>query len=241
MGIFDFLGGSGPEKAIKLKTKVTQKYGDPLVRQKALVQLGEMRIPEAAATLLSRFTVSVEPQTTDADEKERAFELLGEMGEIAVTPVKDFVRRSQQGTAWGLRILEKLVSPDEVIAFCVAELEKLGSEYTRDPEKKVVLIGFLEGKTDPRIAPVLVPFLEDLADDVKIVALRGLGPLKLEAAREPMLKLLTAPDTAKRVQMTALAALEASGFGVQGYRERVEALLSEPYFVDRAGLVHRRA
>ena len=36
MGSFDFLGGSGPEKALKLKSKVTQKYGDPLVRQKAM-------------------------------------------------------------------------------------------------------------------------------------------------------------------------------------------------------------
>jgi hypothetical protein len=76
---------------------------------------------------------------------------------------------------------------------------------------------------------------------VKSAALKALGPLKHEPAREPMLALLTAGDTARRVQVAAVAALEASGFGVQGYRERVEALLPEPYFVDRAGLVHKRA
>ena len=53
MGIFDFLGGSGPEKALKLKSKVTQKYGDPSTRQKALQQLGEMKFPEAVTVLLS--------------------------------------------------------------------------------------------------------------------------------------------------------------------------------------------
>ena len=36
MGFLDFLGGSSPEKAMKLKAKVTQKYGDPASRQKAI-------------------------------------------------------------------------------------------------------------------------------------------------------------------------------------------------------------
>jgi hypothetical protein len=79
-----------------------------------------------------------------------------------------------------------------------------------------------------------------MSDDVKIAALRALGPFKHEPARVPMLTLLTHQETARRVQVAAVTALEASGFGVQGYRERVESLLPEPYFVDRAGLVHKR-
>ena len=59
-------------------------------------------------------------------------------------------------------------------------------------------------------------------------------------AREPILRLLTAPETARRVQTAALAALADSGFGVQGYREKVESLLGEPFFIDRAGIVKRR-
>ena len=61
MGILDFFGGSGPAKALKLKAKVMQKYGDPVSRQKAIQQLGELQIPEAVTVLLSRFTVTVEP------------------------------------------------------------------------------------------------------------------------------------------------------------------------------------
>ena len=45
MGLFDvFGGGSGPKKAERLKGKVTQKYGDPLTRQKAISQLGDALI-----------------------------------------------------------------------------------------------------------------------------------------------------------------------------------------------------
>ena len=240
MGILDIFGGSGPDKARKLKGKVTQKYGDPTTRQKAISQLGEMQIPEAISSLLARFTVTVEPLTTDADEKEHVFELITSRGRSAVNSVREFLRSTDTSSSWAVRLLSALLPEPELIGICVEFLHQLGSTYTRNPEKKIVLIQFLTGKDDPRIAPALVPFLEDMSDDVKISAIKGLAPLKYEPSREPLLHLLTAEDTARRVQTAAIAALHESGFGVQGYREKVEALLSEPYFVDKSGLVKKR-
>ena len=127
MGFFDFLtGGSGPDKANKLKAKATQKYGDPTTRQKAILQLGEMNIPEAVLALMARFTITVEPGTTDADEKEQIFDLVKGKGQDAVEPVKEFLRKSEQASSWALRILEALLPEPEVIGTCVELLEKLG-------------------------------------------------------------------------------------------------------------------
>jgi HEAT repeat protein len=241
MGLFDFLGGgSGPDKALKLKPKVTQKYGDPASRQKAIQQLGEMKFPEAVTVLLARFTITVEPLTTDADEKEHVFQLIKGFGKDAVAPIQDFLRKSDQAASWALRLLGELLSESEVTGICVDTLTHLSSHYTRDPEKKVVLLHHVTGREDPRIAPAVLPFLEDMSDDVKIAALKALGPLKHEPAREPMLKLLTADETARRVQTAALAALQESGFGVQGFREKVESLLVEPYALDKSGVIVRR-
>ncbi len=241
MGIFDFLGGSGPEKALKLKSKVTQKYGDPATRQKALQQLGEMKIPEAVTVLLHRYTITVEPLTTDADEKEHVFELIKSFDKDAVAPTTEFLRKNEQATSWALRILESLLPEPEVITIVVDALNALSTQYMRDPEKKVVLLHYITGKQDPRIPQAVLPHLDDMADEVKIAALKALGPQKHEPAREPILRLLTAGDTARRVQTAALSALQESGFGVQGYREKVEALLNEPYYLDGNGLVQRRA
>jgi HEAT repeat protein len=241
MGIFDFLGGSGPEKALKLKSKVTQKYGDPSTRQKALQQLGEMRIPEAVSVLLHRYTITVEPLTTDADEKEHVFELIKSFDKDAVAPVTEFLRKNEQATSWALRILESLLPESEVVTIVVDTLNSLSAQYMRDPEKKVVLLHYITGKQDPRIASVVLPHLDDMADEVKIAALKALGPQKHEPAREPILRLLTSGDTARRVQTAALGALHESGFGVQGYREKVEAVMNEPYYLDGSGLVQRRA
>lgn len=240
MGIFDFLGGSGPEKALKLKSKVTQKYGDPSTRQKALQQLGEMQFPEAVSVLMHRYTITVEPLTTDADEKEHVFELVKSFGKDAVAPVTEFLRKNEQATSWALRILEALLPEAEVVTIVVEALQHLGSQYMRDPEKKVVLLHYVTGKQDARIGPAVLPHLDDMADDVKIAALKALGPQKHEPAREPILHLLTSPDTARRVQVAALEALNESGFGVQGYREKVDAVMADPFYVDGGGLVKRR-
>ncbi len=241
MGIFDFLGGSGPEKALKLKSKVTQKYGDPATRQKALQQLGEMKYPEAVSVLLQRYNITVEPLTTDADEKEHVFELVKGFGKDAVAPITEFLRKNEQATSWALRLLEALLPESEVISAAVDTLQHLGSQYMRDPEKKVVLLHYVTGKQDPRIAPSVIPHLDDMADEVKIAALKALGPQKYEPAREPILRLLTSSDTARRVQVAALEALQESGFSVQDYREKVQAVLDEPYFLDARGVVQRRA
>jgi HEAT repeat protein len=241
VGILDIFGGGSPEeKARKLKPKVTQKYGDPSVRQKAITQLGDMKSPEAVRALLARFTITVEPGSIDADEKDHVFEVIKAFGQGAVEPVKDFLFRSDAASSWAVRILEALVTEEELVSICLEALRKIGNEYTRDPEKKVVLVRFLTGKSDGRIAPALVPFLEDPSDDVKLAVIASLGPLKHEGAREPLLKLLTSEETARRVKSAVVPALVESEFGVQGYREKVEQNLSDPYFVDKSGLVKKR-
>lgn len=240
MGILDLFSSSPPEKALKLKPKVTQRYGDPLTRQKAIDQLGAMKVPEAVAVLLSRYTITVEPQTTDLEEKEHVFELVSGFRQDAVEPVKEFLRKTDQGSSWAVRLLGGILPETEVVGICTELLTRLGAEYTRSPEKKGVLLHFLEGKDDPRIAPAALPFVTDMSDDIKIASLRVLGPLQYGPAREPILELLVAEETARRVKTAAIQALHQSGFGVQGYREKVEAALQDPYFVDKSGLVKKR-
>jgi HEAT repeat protein len=241
LGILDiFGGGSQEDKARKLRAKVTQKYGDATTRQKALQQLGEMKSPEAVRSLMARFTIMVDPHTTDADEKEHTFGLITGFRQEAVEPVKEFLFKNDAASSWAIRILRELIPEDQLVGVCLEGLQRVGNEYTRDPEKKVVLINTLAARQDPRIADALVPFLEDPSDEVKIAALGVLGPCKHEAAREPMLQLLTSPEAGRRVKAAAAAALHEAGLGVQGFRPKVEAELQEPYFVDGNGVIQKR-
>ena len=91
MGLFDFFGGgTNAEKALKLKPKLTQKYDkEGANRQKALHALGEMRTPEAVSVLMARFTLSVDPQTTDANEKDDVFAYITGLGDLTA-PLKAY-------------------------------------------------------------------------------------------------------------------------------------------------------
>ncbi len=241
MGLLNLFGGGTPsEKAQKLKKKATEKYGDPATRQKALQQLSEIKHADAVPVLMQRFTFVVEPQTTDAEEKQHVFDAICELQGDAVEPVKAFLTRSDSASSWALRILDTVLSPDQVMAVVTDELKRLGAEYTRDPEKKEVLLRFLEGKPDERVGPVLIPFLHDMSDDVKMAALKTLASLKYAPAREPLLELLVAEETARRVQTACVHTLVETGFEVQGFREKVEKRLPEGFVIDKSGVVKKR-
>ncbi len=241
MGLFDFLGGGTPAvKAQKLKAKATQKYGDAATRQKALQALIDLRHPDAVPALMHRFTVNVDPQTTDAEEKAHVFDAICALGDDAVAPVVGFLTKNDAASSWALKILDEVLPAEQALGVVTDELKRLGAEYTRDPEKKEVLLHSLAGKADERIGPVVVPFINDMSDEVKIAALKTTASLKYEPAREAMLALLVADETARRVQSACVAALVEAGFEVTGFREKVEARLPDGYTVDKAGVVKKR-
>jgi hypothetical protein len=240
MGLFDLFAGS-PEKRIKsLQKKVTEKYGPPENRQKAIDQLLDLGTPAALSALLMRFTVNSEPSITDAEEKDYTYKAILKFGQSAVDPLKAFLQKSDVATSWPLKMLKELVPELEIVILCIQILERLGPEYTRDPEKKTVLLSTLGDLKGERVAPAIIPFLEDPSDDVRITAAMALAKQKDERSREPMLKAFVESSDRARVVAALAAALAQTGFGVQGYREKIEKGLPEGYLVDRSGIVKKR-
>ncbi|BDG06202.1 HEAT repeat domain-containing protein [Anaeromyxobacter oryzae] len=249
MGLFGLFGSKDEREKNhlrKLAKKVTEKYGPPENRQKVIEQLGDMGTPAALSTLCLRFTVRTEPGITDDEEKETARRLLVEAGEDAVVPVEGFIREQESGIAWGLRALADVAPAEKVVEIVTRELARLGRAYTRDPEKKLVLLTWLqEHHPDARsteIEGALLPLLEDFSDDIRIGAARTLAGLApTEAGREALIQLLLRDRDNARVRGEVLEALVRLGADVKGYRPSVEALLVEPYYLDREGHVKKRA
>jgi hypothetical protein len=240
MGLFDLIAGS-PEKRVKsLQKKVTEKYGPPENRQKAIEQLLDLGTPEALSALMMRFTVNAEPSIADAEEKEYTYQSILHFQDKAVAPLKDFVRRSEKAVSWALRMLRALLPEPEVVSLCLEELTRIGPEYTRDPEKKTVLLSTLGELNDERIALEVLPFLADPSDDVRIAAATVLKAKKDERAREALLKAWVDSLDRKRVVDVLAGVLADTGFGVQGFREKIEKNLPDGFYVDKAGLVKRR-
>jgi len=247
MGLFDFFGSKVEREQgalRKLARKVTEKYGPPENRQKVVDELGALGTAAALQTLCLRFTVSAEPGITDQEEKEHALGWLTDAGRDAIAPVSAFVREQESGVAWGLRALAAVAKPEEVVEVVTAELARLASVYTRDPEKKLTLLAWSAehhaGAGDEAMERALLILLEDFSDDVRIGAARALAQRPLtEPAREGLIQLLLRSGDNARVRGDVLTALHALGADVKGYRPSVEALLVEPWFLDKDGVVKR--
>jgi hypothetical protein len=248
VGLFDLFGSKEDRERNALKRlvkKVTEKYGPPENRQKAIEQLGELGTPAALGALCQRFTVRAEPGITDDEEKETARRILVDAGAEALTPVQEFVRAEESGIAWGLRVLAEVSPQQDVATFVLSELSRLSREYSRDPEKKLVLLTWLgqhpAGFEGQKVAEALLALLEDFSDDVRIGALRALASLAPgEPVRDGLIQLLLRDRDNARVRGEVLEALVRMGADVKGYRPSVEALLVEPFFLDREGNVKKR-
>jgi hypothetical protein len=247
MGIFDLFGSASEREQSQLKKltrKLTEKYGPPENRQKAIEQLAELGTPAALQALCLRFTLLADPGQTDQEEKESVHGHLVDAGRDAIAPVTAFLRQSESGVAWGLRALAAVATPAEVLDTVVAELARLATVYTRDPEKKLTLLAWVrehhEGVGAPGLDGALRAMLEDFSDDVRIGAARALAGLPLtEVTRTGLVELLVRDAGNARVRGEVLAALHRLGASVKGFRPSVEPLLVEPWFLDKDGVVKR--
>jgi hypothetical protein len=248
MGIFDLFGSREDRQAgalRRLARKVTEKYGPPENRQKAMDQLGEDGSAAALKTLCLRFTVHAEPGITDQEEKEAARGWLVEAGRDAVGPVTEFLREQETGVSWGLQVLARLCQPEELLRVVTTELAHLGTVYSRDPEKKLTLLAWTAehhaGEGDESLEQALLALLHDLSDDVRISATRVLAGRPLsEPVREALIQLFLRDEGNARVRGEVLAALHRLGASVKGYRPSVEPLLVDPWFLDKDGVVKKR-
>ncbi len=251
MGIFDLFGSRETRQKgalRKMQQKLTERYGPPENRQKVIDQLAEMGTPAALGTLCMRFTVRSDVGITDDEEKESVRRHLVDAGAAAVAPVKEFLERQESGISWGLRALAELLPAEEVKATAVALLGRVAGQYARDPEKKLVLLSWLTEHHAPA-APAeaaaeeqaILPLLEDFTDDVRIAATRALARFGVsEAGREGLIGLLLRDRDNARVRGEVLQALHALGADVKGHRPSVEAVLVDPFFLDKEGRVKRR-
>ncbi len=242
MGLLDMIGLGGPEaKVRRLQKKLMEKFGPKENRQGALEELGELKTEPAIEALLVRYTFRVDPGITDDEEKARVLELITAAGPTALGPVKRFIS-SRDEISWPLRALEALLPQAEVVQFLVEVARKVGSEYSRVPEKKVLLLHALSGQRSPEIAQVVLPFLDDMDDEVQIAAAEVIVRQEDPVGREPLIQhFLKAHEGSNARVREALAGLLAdSPWDVKGYTPKVEAALPGGYKLDSKGKVQRK-
>lgn len=242
MGLLDYIGMGGPEGKIRrLSKKLQEKFGPPENRQGAIEELGELRTPPAIDALLYRYTFRVDPGITDDEEKARVLALVLQAADTALPAVKRFILTRDE-ISWPLRALSNLLSEEALVKFLVEVANKCAAEYSRVPEKKVLILHSLMAHKSPEITPAVLPFLEDMDDEVQIATAEVIVKQQDDAGREPIIKhFLAAHEKSNaRVREALAGLLTESPWDVKGFTPSVEAALPQAYKLDSKGKVQRK-
>lgn len=198
MGLFDFFSKATPESVIqKHAPRIASKRTQNPDRWDSIHAVGKLKSAAAVKALLPRFTFYVDPSITDNEEKDESFRYIVETGADAIEPVLEFMAKAES-LAWPLKILERIAPEERVIAELLALLEKMGTEYERDPSRKLAILSTLEERTDPRILPAVLRFVGDANDEARFFAV---GAISRQAdpspAREPLDRLLLKEESVR--------------------------------------------
>ena len=261
MGLFDFLSGGKGGSLKKTIAKANNKDAQSIDRFKALEALAEDRSEEALVGLLRRFNFTYDKTIEDEQEKDWVHDQLVNMATEAVhegDSTEERTRKQEMRArvlralepalvqsdtiAWPLKVLEHIASHDEAWPLIEKVIAANDNQYVRDPSRKIQIIGFLGEWQDPRSAPALLQWLEDMDEGVRFKTVEALVHQKDEAvAREPLLQLALKPEEeSRRIKLRILDGFAELGWNTHGYKGAVEKLcgdLGRGHSIDNKGRV----
>ena len=227
MGFLEIFGG-GKGRLAKHIARAKNKDAQSADRFSSLEVLRDDGSPEAIEGLLSRFTIRYDKSIEDEQEVQFVFDELVKMGAKILPPLQKHLRNAES-IAWGLKLLDEVASADEAWPILADLCERNDNTYTRDPSKKIQLLHQLGEASDPRAVKALVPYLTDMDEGVRFVAVEALLRHKdAETAREPLLTLLTnEKEDSRRIKKRILDGFADLGWDVKGHSGTVEKMLGD--------------
>lgn len=243
MGVFDLFSKDGRvERARKRNAaRAVNKYSQSPDRMKSLQALRDDGSDDALYGLMRRFGMMYDKTIEDEQEKEWVFEVLVEKGASVLPALKRYLF-SAESISWPLRVLDKVANREQELEVLKEVLERHEPGYERDPTKKVQLLNHLGGFKDPRVSPLLAPYLADMDEGVRYTAVEALVRQgSEEVAREPLLQdFVSDSEDSLRIRIRIAEGFAELGWVVKGYRDSVEKRLPEQFQLDREGHIKKK-
>ncbi len=204
MGLFDLFKGKkgaadasqAARDASKWENKATDRREQPGIRGEAIEHLAKMGTPEAAAILLRRFTFTIDPSIIDQDEKDVAIDGIVAAGPAAVPVIRAFCEKAESVTL-PLRALREVLPPEGYVGEVLLMLGKWDTEYAKFVDPKLQLLNALDDAKDPRVAPVVLEFLEDVNETARFHAASAIVAQADESTIDPLLTAFELEESAR--------------------------------------------
>src|SRR5690349_8213751 len=157
--------------------KATNKLAQQADRWGSLERLRDDGSEEALLGLCKRFSITSTKGVEDEQEKSWVVDTLVAKGAAAGPPLRRYLR-SAQHLGFPLKVLERIMPKDEVLAVADELFADEIPGYTRDPERRLELIRWLTEwpqASSTEVVPRVVPYLADFDENVRFAAIDGLA------------------------------------------------------------------
>ena len=242
MGILDlFSKQRRTERARAGRIKgVMNKYAQSADRFRDLQALRDDGSEEALYGLMRRFGMMYDKTIEDEQEKDWVFEVLVEKG-ITILPSLKRYLISAESISWPLRLLDKVADREVELAALQDILERHEPGYERDPTKKIQLLNHLADLKDPRVPPLVAPYLADMDEGVRYAAVESLVRQADPSAAAPLLDQLTkAEEDSLRVRLQIADGFADLGWSVPAAkRDAVMKFLPDQFKLAKDGQQER--
>ena len=244
MGIFDLFS----RKKLPPGDPVTQKAGLRLINKNAEAatridaaeELGKIGTAEAVFCLLQRFDTIIGGPTPDENEKSQVRRLVLQAGRTSVEPLMRYLREKET-VGQALEILREITRDSSYLDLLLELTRSFDPYYSKYPDKKIQVFREMVSYRDTRITDSLEKFLDDDDDDVRMAALAAVGVQQDEdRVRELLIQTILSSSERPRLRNAACEIMASNGWSVRGYRNSVESVLPERFYLNRQGQILNR-
>lgn len=237
MGLFDFFSKATPESVIaKHASRIANKRAQAPDRWESIHAVGKLKSVAAVETLLPRFGFFVDPSITDNEEKDETFRYIVEVGQDAIEPVVKFMAKAET-LSWPLRILERIGNEERVVTELLALLAPMGTEYERDPQRKLQILSALEERKDARIAAAVLRFADDTNDAARYHAIGAILHQDNVVESKDALGAHLAKEESLRIKGRLLATFAEHGWALpEAARAALGKAMPPGYTLDASGV-----
>lgn len=224
--------------------RATNKLAQQADRFPALERLLEDGSDEALFGLCRRFAVTSMKLVEDEQEKAWVVDGLVSKGAQALPALRRFIK-SAEALSFPLRVLERIA--DKAVALQVVDEVLAGEQpgYVRHPERRIDLLRWLSewpAATSAEVASRLAPYLADFDENVRFVAVEGLGHHDVAEISAALLSAMVRPDEESgRIRRRLMEVLADKQVAVGEHQAAIAALLTGPLtaFTIEGGVVKR--
>ncbi len=241
MGLFDFFSksktsgeGGGKTKKVSereiarmaklVSTKMSQNYD----RQEAIEELGRIGTADSTRALLKRFDWTMKPSITDQEEKEAASRGIRAAGAEAIEPIREYCKKAESLT-WPLKTLRDMVPEESYVEELLGVLDLFDTEYVRNAEPKVQLIGLLEEYPSDDVRIAVEPFVEDASEPVRFAAVTTVFAMNEETSIPALVAALGEEESLRVRNRIAQGFLDRDWEVPEGLREACSEALPDGY------------